>query len=221
LYFEYDSRKLFAYELNGNDVHETIVSQFIKQAGIFVDNDGNSWLVVSHGKRNYGGRMINPDFCLGLMPTAPPNTVDPAFRDRLVIQVGVSESVASLHGHAAHIFANNTAVQVYMFVKIWKRRKNYTRAVCIALYHRGGDSPIQLMSIGDAEPNLQFQQFFENQFPDVQLPTIQNLNVFPSNVNANLFEITIPGAWILSDADPPLADLVFDCSNMVALIRYM
>jgi hypothetical protein len=42
--------------------------------------------------------------------------------DMLVVQVGVSESVASLHSHAAHTFANNTSVQVYIFIKVWKRR---------------------------------------------------------------------------------------------------
>jgi hypothetical protein len=220
LYFEYDSRQLFAYELNGNDAHEAIIFQLIDQAGNFVRSDGNNRLLMSHGIRNYGERMINPDFCLGLKPNVPSNLA-PALRDRLVIQVGVSESVASLHGHAAHIFANNTAVQVYMFVKIWKKRKNDTRAICIALYRRGREYPEQLMSIGDAEPTNQFLLFFENQFPDVELPTIQNLNISPTKLNANLFEIRIPGAWILSDANPSLADLIFDCSDMVALIRYL
>lgn len=164
---------------------------------------------------------MNPDQCLGLRPTAPPSTLPPVLRDRVVLQVGVSESVASLHNHAAYLFANNTGVQVYVFIKIWNQRVDSTRAVCVAVYRRGHLVPVQLMSIGDAAPKPQFMQFFRNQFPNQQLPDLENFNVVPTNDNANLFSVTILGAWILPEVTPALDDLIIDCSRMVGLIRYM
>ena len=77
------------------------------------------------------------------------------------------------------------------------------------------------MSIGDAPPTEHFLQFFTSQFPTLQLPAIQNLNVVPANNNADLFSITIPGAWILPGANPALADSIIDCSGMADLIKYM
>jgi hypothetical protein len=219
LYFQHDSKELFAYEQNGNDVHEAIVAEVTKQLAIFAQADGRR-LVVTHGPNIYGGRTMNADQCLGLKPTPPP-TLPPVLRDRLVLQVGVSQSVASLHSHAAHLFANNTGVQVYVFLKIWERRADWTRAACAAVYRRGQASPMQLMSIGDVPPTEHFLQFFTSHFPNLQLPEIQNLNVIPATNNADLFSITIPGAWILPSANPALADLVINCSGMADLIKYM
>ncbi len=71
LYFQYDSKELFAYELNGDYVHEVIVLEVGAQLWNFAEADGDR-LIVGHGMNNYGGRMMNADQCLGLMPTALP-----------------------------------------------------------------------------------------------------------------------------------------------------
>jgi hypothetical protein len=220
LYFDYESKKIIAYEFNGNLIHEAILAEFTRQLGNFAHADGNR-LITTHGVTNYGGRRMNADQCLILKPnsSSPP---DPSHADlhKLVLQVGYSESVASLHGHAAYLFANSTGVQVYMFCKIWKIRRNHTRAACIAVYRRGQDIPVQFMSIGDAAPTPHFEEFYRNRFPNVQLPGIQNLNIAPGNNNAHIYSFTIPGSWILPDAAPALADLNIDCSRMVSEIQY-
>jgi len=217
LYFQVNTRELFAFALNGNDVHEALVAEISAQLRACVVADGNR-LIVTHGMRMNGTRRMNPDQCLGLNPRRVPASVSPAHRDRLVVQVGVSESVASLHSHAAHLFATNTAVQVYLYIKIWPKRRNLTRAACVAVYRRGQACPVQLMSIGDASPTDHFQQFYAVQSPGVLLPAIQNLDVVPASHNANLFAITIPGSWILPGVVPALADLVIDCSSLEDLV---
>jgi hypothetical protein len=70
---------------------------------------------------------------------------------------------------------------------------NQRRAACIALYRSGQEVPVQFLSIGDTAPTSRFEQFYQSQFPNVQLPEIQNLNVVPGNNNANMYSIIIPG----------------------------
>jgi hypothetical protein len=167
LYLNCDSRELFAYEWNGNDVHETIVTEFAGQLREYAIANGGR-LIANHGVRNYGGRIMTRS--MSGTKTKFSAKFPPVLRDRLVLQIGVAESVASLHSHAAHLFANHTGVQVYVFIKIWKQRVNTTRAVCIAVYRRASLVPVQLMSVGDAVPGRQFMQFFTNQFPNPTAP---------------------------------------------------
>jgi hypothetical protein len=129
--------------------------------------------------------------------------------------------VASLHSHADHLFASNTGVQVYLFIKIWKQRVDSTRAACLALYRRAHAYPVELMSFGDASPTHHFRQFFSNLFPNVQVPEIRNLQMIPTNENEDLFSLTIPGDWILPGANPALADLRIEFSQIVDLVRFL
>jgi hypothetical protein len=219
LYYELDSNKLFAYELNGNNVHATIVMEFSAQFWNYARADGNR-LVVNHGLGNYGGRMINADQSISFIPTTLP-TPPTSQLNRLILQVGYTESVASLHSHADHLLAGNTEVQVYIFIKIWKRRVDLTRAICVAIYQRGQPFPRRLISVGDAAPTPHFLQFFQNRFPNQEIPEIENFDIVPANTNLNLFSFSIPGAWILPEVTPMPADLVIDCSRMARIIKFM
>jgi hypothetical protein len=74
LYYELDSKKLFANELNGNNVHSTILVEFAAQFWNYARADGNC-LVVDRALGNYGGRMIYADQSISLisnsLPTLP------------------------------------------------------------------------------------------------------------------------------------------------------
>jgi hypothetical protein len=63
-----------------------------------------------------------------------------------VVQVGFTESVASLHSHADHFLVENSNVQVYIFVRIWKKREGFKQAICIAIYQRGQLLPERLIA---------------------------------------------------------------------------
>lgn len=118
LFYDAESKQLFAYELNGNDQHERVLSVINGQMYIYTLTAGvANRLVTSHGLHRFGVQNINPDQGLALRNPAVLN----AQMFRLIVQVGFSESVASLHGHAVNFFAPNSGVQVYVFLKIYAR----------------------------------------------------------------------------------------------------
>ena len=41
----------------------------------------------------------------------------------LYVQVGACQGMADLHDHTAKFFVDNTGVQVYLYVKMWKKEK--------------------------------------------------------------------------------------------------
>jgi hypothetical protein len=91
---------------------------------------------------------------------------------RLIVQVGFTESVRSLHEHAANFFAANSGVQVYPFVKIYSRRVDQTRAMAVVVYHRNQAHPVSFLSCGDAPLHPSFLQFYSAQFAGVVLSFI-------------------------------------------------
>jgi hypothetical protein len=133
---------------------------------------------------------------------------------RLIVQVGFTESVRSLHGHALHFFGPNSGVQVYLFLKIWKKRADDTRAMAAVVYHRTQDHPISFLSIGSAALHSTFLQFYTRLFPGVLLPPIQQNGVTPAASNSEKFAILIPGNVIDPNMDLPLPDLQLDLSDL-------
>jgi hypothetical protein len=104
LFYDSQLKKIFAYELNGNDQRETVLGEITRQIGNYtvLEAVGNRF-VTSHGVRQFGVRIINPDQGLRLRNPASLNSQ----MYRLIVQVGFAESENSLHDHAAYFCAPN------------------------------------------------------------------------------------------------------------------
>jgi hypothetical protein len=125
----------------------------------------------------------------------------------LIVQVGFTESVRLLHELAANFFAANSGVQVYVFVKIWKKRVDQTHSIVAVVYHRNQAYPVSILSCGDAPVHHSFLQFYMVQFAGVVLPPVQQNGVPPTPANANQFILNIPGTVIDPNMNPLLPPL--------------
>lgn len=70
-----------------------------------------------------------------------------------VAEVGISETIGSLHGLADEYFDPRTTIRVYLAVKIWPMRPNGTFAAIALLYLRNNvpnTTPAQVISFGTA-----------------------------------------------------------------------
>jgi hypothetical protein len=215
LFYDVESKQLFAYELNGNDQHETVLLEIAGQIRNYAHTAGvANRLIASHGLHQFGPRIINPDLCLRLRNPAVLN----AQMYRLIVQVGFTESVASLHVHAVNFFAANSGVQVYVFVRIYERRANQTRAMVAAVYHRNQAHPVSFLSCGDAPLHYTFLRYYTTQFLGVVLPVIQQNGVPPTPANANQFVVNIPGNVIDPTMNPGLPPLQLTLDDLCASI---
>ncbi len=204
LLYDGESKQLFAYELNGNMQHELVLSELTRQIGNYTDTAGVAHrLSTGHGLYLFGQQRINTDQGLALRTPALLN----AQMFRLIVQVGFTESVRSLHEHAPNFFAANSGVQVYVCVKIWKKRVDQTRAIVAVVYHRNQTHPVSILSCGDAPVHNSFLQFYTVQFAGVVLPPIQQNGVPPTPANANQFILNIPGNIIDPNMNPVLPPL--------------
>jgi hypothetical protein len=168
LFHDVESKQLFSYELNGNEQHEIVLGEISAQIRNYAHTAGlANRLVIGHGLRQFGARgRINPDQGLQLRNPAAWN----AQMYRLIVEVGFTESLQSLHGHAVNFFAQNSG-QVYVFVRIYGRRANQTRA----MVHRNQAHPVSFLSCGDAPLHFTFLQYCTAQFPGVVLPVINKM----------------------------------------------
>ncbi len=91
---------------------------------------------------------------------------------------------------------------MYVFVKIWKRREDQTRAMVVAVYNRNQAHPVSFLSCGDAPLHPIFLQFYITQFAGVVLPVIQQDGVSPTTANGNQFVLNIPGNVIDPNMNP-------------------
>jgi hypothetical protein len=217
LFCDVESKQLFAYELNGNDQHETGSSMITGQMYNYTLTAGvANWVVTSHGLHQFGLQRINPDLCLRLRNPNP--TFLNVLVYRLTVQVGFTESVGSLHGHAVNFFAPNSAVQVYVLMKIYSRRANQTRAMVAVVYYWNQAHPVSFLSCGDAPLHPSFLQFYTAQYPSVALPVIQQNGVPPTPANGNQFVLIIPGNVIDLNMKPVLPPLQLTLDDLCARI---
>ncbi|RIA87886.1 hypothetical protein C1645_853435 [Glomus cerebriforme] len=59
----------------------------------------------------------------------------------VVVEVGLSEGVKSLHSKARKYLSQRTTIQVYIAVKIFSRRRDGTRALIAFVYERASNNP--------------------------------------------------------------------------------
>jgi hypothetical protein len=207
VFFDSETKYLFACELNGNDQREIISLAIGAQLYIYCKtHEVGNRLIAGHGKNLFGQRVINPDQGLQLRP-AP--QVKNALMYRLIVQVGFSESLRSLHGHAANFLSPNTGIQVYLYVKIWKKRADGTRAIVAVVYYRNQAHTITFLSCGDAPLYPSFSQFYSQLFPRVHIQ--QNADQFILNIPGNIIDPSIDPAY--PDLQLPLNDLCESISS--------
>jgi hypothetical protein len=68
----------------------------------------------------------------------------------MVVEVGYSESLKSLHELAVHYFSARTTIRLYLAIKIFGRRQNGTKALLALLYTRPNPLPTSVISFGTA-----------------------------------------------------------------------
>jgi len=115
----------------------------------------------------------------------------------LVCEVGLTESVGSLHDRAPEYFSVRTTIRAYFALKIWEARPNGTFASLALLYLRSNvpnTTPVQAISFGTAP----IHGNAENSMPAIILPLISgNHGLAPQACNVRgvpAFQINIPVA---------------------------
>ncbi|CAG8663827.1 11255_t:CDS:1 [Funneliformis mosseae] len=83
----------------------------------------------------------------------------------LVVEVGNTESVNSLHGLAAEYFSTYTTIQLYLVIKIFPPRQDNTVALLALLYSRNNPNPtipIIVKSFGTASLHISTQRYLQS-----------------------------------------------------------
>ncbi|GBC03828.1 hypothetical protein RclHR1_05350002 [Rhizophagus clarus] len=120
----------------------------------------------------------------------------------VVIEVGVSEGLASLHSLTSRYFSMRTTIRIYLAVKIFGRRRDVTRAMVAFLYQRLNQGlpilPIVIKSFGTAPLHHNTVKFFRNRnIPDRAITGFGRNAAPPCNgPNIPDYQINIPAAEI-------------------------
>lgn len=130
----------------------------MNQIGFFNFGTANQTLVCGSAKRfTFGANnVLEPDIDVrprGL--SVPPALADPTGKvySNLIIEIGWSETLRSLHSLAPVYLGANTSVQLYMALKIYRRKPNQTFALLALLYSRANaplTTPLLAISCGTA-----------------------------------------------------------------------
>ena len=80
----------------------------------------------------------------------------------MVVEIGVSESLPSLHSLARGYFAAITTIEVYLAIKVFPRRANGTRAMVALLYLRPSVVPTLVKSFGTAPLHHHTRSYLQN-----------------------------------------------------------
>ena len=194
---------MIIYEYN-SEVHGRVQLEVGRQLGNFNVNNANNSLGVSveldlmvalNNVRRADG-AVKPR---GL-PQRPAGQGMNANNDpypTLVIEVGVSENVDSLHGLALEYFSARTRIRAYLALKIWELRNSNTFAALALLYLRNNvpnSMPVQAISFGTAP----IHRHALNSMPQIIPPLIVG-NHGPAAVACSAaglagFQINIPTA---------------------------
>ncbi|GBB92081.1 hypothetical protein RclHR1_01960031 [Rhizophagus clarus] len=113
----------------------------------------------------------------------------------VVMEVGLSEGVNSLHTLARSYFSVRTDIQIYLAIKIYSRRRNGTRAMVAFLYQRSNfdGRPILVKSFGTAPLRWNTLRFFRNMDVPNQAITGVGRTAPPCNgPNIPDYQINIP-----------------------------
>ncbi|CAG8543646.1 3866_t:CDS:1 [Ambispora leptoticha] len=126
--------KVIVYDMP-SPVHGHLLAEFI----YMIRNWHGQLLVSTDVDLNVGNNTYSPDILVQplLVPVVLPTVMDP----RMVLEIGKTESLQSLHDLPGDYFSAGTNIQVYLGIKVWPRRVNGTAAMLALLYLRNNVIP--------------------------------------------------------------------------------
>ena len=115
----------------------------------------------------------------------------------LVVEVGLSEGLLSLHSLVRRYFNQRTTIQLYLAIKIFGRRNDGTRSLVAFLYERTSPNPgrpVLVKSFGTAPMHWSAYQFFRRRRVPIQNITGFGINNAPpcNGPGIQIYQINIP-----------------------------
>jgi Uma2 family endonuclease len=134
----------------------------------------------------------------------------------LVLEVGNTESISSLHGLAPFYLSPRTTIMIYLAIKLYSPRQDGTRAMVVMLYQRSSPTPnipTRVISFGDAPIHTTAMNFFTNtvRIPGASVTGFGRFGAPPCNApNLPMYQLQIPAAEIFHRSPTTLPSLTFD-----------
>ncbi len=119
----------------------------------------------------------------------------------VVVEVGLSEGLESLHSLAGRYFSVRTTIQVYIAIKIFGYRRNGTRTLVAFVYEHTSPNPrrpILIKSFGTASMHRRSVRFFIRKgIPNHNITGFGRFSAPPCNGSGiQIYQINIPAAAI-------------------------
>ncbi|CAG8538767.1 9643_t:CDS:1 [Paraglomus brasilianum] len=122
----------------------------------------------------------------------------------LVVEVGDTESLNSLHNLAEKYFSQQTTIQIYLAVKLYPRRQDNTFALLAMLYLRNNQNPttpVVVKSFGTAPLSRSSQIYLQNIIQAEAISGVGFGGVPCDGTNIAEYQIAIPSELIFNDVD--------------------
>ncbi|GBB95729.1 hypothetical protein RclHR1_00260034 [Rhizophagus clarus] len=119
----------------------------------------------------------------------------------VVVEVGLSEGLKSLHSKARRYFIPRTTIQIYIAVKIFNPRRDGTRVLVAFVYERANpERPILVKSFGTAAMYISTLKFFRRRrVPDQDITGVGRHTAPPCNhLGIPIYQINIPATAIFN-----------------------
>jgi len=119
----------------------------------------------------------------------------------VVVEVGMSEGLKSLHSKARRYFLPRTTIQVYIAIKIFNSRRDGTRVLVAFVYERANPGrPILVKSFGTAAMHIVTLRFFRRRrVPDQDITGVGRHMAPPCNqLGIPIYQINIPATAIFN-----------------------
>jgi len=158
--------KIMAYEVSHTD-HSVVTIEIVCLMKAWNDQlDGASGedLTVDQNSYYTADLTIRPPGLRRAPAGREPNPKGTAY-PTMVVEVGVSETISSLHDLARNYFSPRTTIQIYLAIKLFPTRTNGTRAMLALRYLRTNQNntvPDVILSFGTAPLHYSTIDFLTN-----------------------------------------------------------